>query len=448
MDPQRDSLYYGDCLDVMREWPAAAFDLVYLDPPFNSKANYNILFGKQGRKDRVQVQAFADTWYWDEAAVERLERIESAFAHPAHKVLSGLRVVLGECGMLAYLSYMAERLVALRHVLKDTGSVYLHCDPTASHYLKVVMDAVFGESNFRNEVVWKYGLGGSSRRMWSRKHDVILFYTVGDTWYFDKPGEPATSVRMAGEMKGMIDVWDIPSINNMSNERLGYPTQKPMALLERIIKASTKEGDFVLDPFCGCGTTIASANKLGRKWAGIDISPLAIDLVKYRRLRDASVPVLGVPVDVESAAQMAKSTPFAFEKWAVTRIPGLAPNDRQTGDRGIDGRGRLHGAKKEHGLVLAQVKGGKFNLSHLRDFVGVMAREKATIGIYITLDHVESREAKTEARQMGEIAIGARTYPKLQLWSIADHFEGREPKLPPLADPYTGKAMEVDILAH
>lgn len=246
----------------------------------------------------------------------------------------------------------------------------------------------------------------------------------------------------------MIDVWDIPSINNMSSERLGYPTQKPMALLERIIKASTNEGDFVLDPFCGCGTTIAAANKLGRRWAGIDMSPLAIDLVKYRRLRDASVPVLGVPVDVESAAKMAKSAPFAFEKWAVTRIPGLAPNDRQTGDRDIDGRGCLHGAKKEHGLVLAQVKGGKFNLSHLRDFVGVMAREKGTMGIYITLDHVESRETKTEARQMGEIAIGARTYPKLQLWSIADHFEGREPKLPPLADPYTGKAMQMDILAR
>ena len=447
MGPQTNSLYYGDCLEVMRNWPAGTFDLVYLDPPFNSKANYNILFGSRGTgANRPQVLAFEDTWHWDDKAAERVAAIGRATLHPAHQAIAGLHAILGECGMLAYVSYMANRLAEIKRVLKETGSIYLHCDPTASHYLKIVMDAVFGQRNFRNEIVWKYGLGGSSKRLWSRKHDVILFYTVSNEWYFDKPQERATSVRMAGEMKGVVDVWDIPSINNMSKERLGYPTQKPLALLERVVKASSSDGALVLDPFCGCGTTIDAAKRLGRNWVGIDISPFAIDLVKYRRLRDRSVPVHGVPVDIASAQAMATETPFEFEKWAVSRIPGIVPNSKQVGDRGIDGRGRVYESTNAHGLVLVQIKGGRFNLSHLRDFLHTVQREEAELGIFVTVDKVTSRDARAETQQMGTVRMGAKIYPKVQLWSIAEHFDDREPKLPPLADPYTGGVMNLDLL--
>ena len=201
-----------------------------------------------------------------------------------------------------------------------------------------------------------------------------------------------------------------------------------------------------MDPFCGCGTTVDAANRLGRRWVGIDISPFAIDLVKNRRLQDSRVQVHGVPIDVDTARTMARSAPFEFEKWAVSRIPGIAPNSKQVGDGGVDGRGRVYESTNGHALVLAQVKGGKFGLSQLRDFLYTVNREKAALGIYITLDKVTSRNAKAEAFAAGTFKMGARQYPKVQLWSIAEHFDDREPSLPALADPYTGKAMQRDIL--
>lgn len=468
---QPNSLYYGDCLDVMGKWPDACVDLCYLDPPFNSKANYNILFGSGGggKDNLAQVMAFEDTWRWDDKAAERVGSIQRATAHPAHDAITGLHIALGNCGMIAYLSYMAERLVEIRRVLKDTGSVYLHCDPTASHYLKIVMDAVFGKRNFLNEIVWCYTGPSNTKRYFPRKHDVILYYsTKAATWTFNENAVRIPYTRLntqitGGGIGGKLDAearakylkkgkvpedwWSSFSpVGRIASERLGYPTQKPLALLERIIKASSHEDALILDPFCGCGTTVDAANRLGRRWVGIDISPFAIDLVKNRRLRDSRVPVHGVPIDVDTARTMARSAPFEFEKWAVSRVPGIAPNSKQVGDGGVDGRGRVYESTNGHALVLAQVKGGQFGLSQLRDFLHTVNREKAALGIYITLDKVTSRNAKAEASTAGTFKMGAKTYPKVQLWSIAEHFDDREPRLPALADPYTGKAMQRDIL--
>ena len=466
---QPNSLYYGDCLEVMRPWPGASVDLVYLDPPFNSKADYNVLFGNRAAPDAQQTLAFEDTWRWDENAAARVAAMRRAAASPARAAIAGLQGMLGNCGMLAYLSYMAERLLETKRILKETGSVYLHCDPTASHYLKIVMDAVFGHENFRNEIVWRIGwVSGfkTRKRGWIRNHDTILYYIMGPAaaaafnkeyipyppGYVRRDGAPPT-----GEGIPIEDTWNCSSadaldsimIKSFSTEKMGYPTQKPVALLERIIKASSGEGGIVLDPFCGCGTTVDAANRLRRRWIGIDISPFAIDLIKYRRLKDKGIPVNGVPVDMETARTMAREKPLDFEKWAVARIPGMIPNAKQTGDRGVDGRGYLLDAgRKSEGLVLAQVKGGRFALGGLRDFLHAVRREKAAMGVFVTLDTVMSRNALAEAREAGDVTIGAKRYPKVQIWSIAQYFDNREPNLPPLADPFTGKAMQGDIHAQ
>ena len=415
--------------------------------------------------------AFDDTWRWDEKAVERYEQISQAAALPYRDAIVGLHMMLDECGMLAYLTYMAPRLAEIRRVLKDTGSVYLHCDPTASHYLKLVMDAVFGKKAYRNEIVWPYPPGGAGpKAAFHRKHDTLFFYAKGPNNTFHRPYTPLTEKAIAkftkvdadgrrykeyrGKTRTYLDevpgrpvpsVWgDIHSLGQtISKEKLPYPTQKPLALLERIIQASSDTDGLILDPFCGCGTTVDAANRLGRKWVGIDISPFAIDLVKDRRLKESRVQVHGVAVDVATAQAMASSQPFEFEKWAVSRVPGVVPNKVQVGDGGVDGRGFL---LDRGGLVLSQVKGGKFSIDQLRAFLSVVEREKAAFGVFITVGKVTSPSAKREAAGAGKVKIGAKSYPKVQLWSIADHFDGREPNLPPLADPYTGKAMQRDIL--
>ncbi len=311
---QHRTLYHGDCLDWMRGWRDECAGLIYLDPPFNSNAGYDIQFdARNGRPARAR--AFNDTWKWDSAAAARLRRIQDDDGHPARKVIVGLLHQLGESSMLAYVTYMAERLAEMRRLLKQTGSIYLHCDQTASHYLKIVMDGIFGPGNFRNEVVWSYRTGGVSKRYWPRKHDVLLFYVKSDSYthrplrervlydkpffnaQFDQDGRPYADVYVR-------DVWDdIKPIINVSKERLGYPTQKPIALLERIIEASSNPGDMVLDPFCGCGTTVVAAENLGRHWAGIEISEFAIDLIQERRLKEMGITaaIEGMPVDTGSS---------------------------------------------------------------------------------------------------------------------------------------------------
>ena len=256
---------------------------------------------------------------------------------------------------------------------------------------------------------------------------------------------------MKGELKGVRDVWDIPSINNMAKERLGYPTQKPLALLKRIVAASSDTGDFVLDPFCGCGTTIEAAHTLDRKWAGIDISSFAIDLVAKRRLAPSGIQpiVVGIPKDLASARKLAGIDAFDFETWAVTRIPGMLANRRQVGDDGIDGHGYTHnkiGGKPA--LILAQVSASpKPSLSKVRDFCHVVERERKeypgeVFGVFITVDAVTSDKAASEASGMGRVAVGAMRYPRLQLWSITDYYSKALPQLPALQDSFTGKQIQ------
>ena len=274
------TLWIDDNLRVLRGINSECVDLIYLDPPFNSKRVYNAPLGSAAAGAK-----FDDTWTLDVVKSEWAELQEAA--DPAmHHTVVGAGLTAGE-SMQAYLSFMALRLLECRRVLRSTGSIYLHCDPTASHYLKQLLDAIFGRGQFRNEVIWSYGLGGSSRRWYSRKHDVILFYTASDRYTFNKPLEPATSQRMKGKMKGVRDVWAIPSLNNMAKERTGWPTQKPLALLERIIDASSEGNDVVLDPFCGCATAMVAAERLGRRWAGIDIDEMAVGIT-LKRLQDES----------------------------------------------------------------------------------------------------------------------------------------------------------------
>ena len=470
---QDGALYYGDCLDWMQEWlPDAreSVDLIYLDPPFNSNANYNILFGK-GNGVSAQMRGFTDTWKWSEAAAERVASIEKATANPIHDATVAFRQLLGESGMLAYLTYMGERLAVMRDLLKPTGSIYLHCDPTASHYLKTLMDSIFGGKHFRNEIAWCY-TGPSSPNMmqYPRKHDYILFYTNNSTrdWTWNQPriphdpslrlrgdwGEDAEAERKAYLARGKpLESWWVDIIPLMRNtkERLGYPTQKPLKLLERIIAASSNPGDLVLDPFCGCGTTIVAAHNLDRRWPGIDISPVAIDLINTQRLRPLGIETRthGIPQDLAGARRLAADQPFNFEEWAVTRIDGLVPNEHKVGDSGIDGRGKVlaHPDTHDSDLVLAQATGARgFSLGKFRDFLHVVERERAAAGVYITLDRGGSDTALAEARAKGEIIVGASSYPRVQVWSIADYFDGRFPQLPTLADPYTGKPVEPRIL--
>ena len=518
MSLKPNTLYYGDCLEWLPRFSSESVDLIYLDPPFNSNTDYNLLFGNgqpKGGAKSAQVRAFDDTWRWDNKAAERVDRLAKAAAHPAHRAVVALRTLVGEGGMLAYLSYMAERLAAMPRILKRTGSIYLHCDPTASHGLKLVMDTIFGPRNFRNEIIWKRTSGHSDAMRFGRVHDVVLYYTLGDspTWnqthqdydpdYVDQyyryrddngrrwmSGDLSASGLQGGgyeyEWRGVTRTWRVPmatmerlesesriyytrngiarikryldempglpaqdlwtdlqALRSWHKERLGYPTQKPLALLERIIESSTNPGDMVLDPFCGCGTAVVAASKLNRRWAGIDVSPFAIDLICNRRFPEFKVPTEGYPYDLTGARKLAREQPFKFERWAVTRVPGLAPNDQQVGDGGIDGVGYLLVEPEEtSNQVLTQVKGGKYQLGQLRDFMGVMERERAAIGVYTTVDPIRAAGARTEVANKGFLNLGASRYPRAQLWSIEDYFADRMPKLPALADPYTGKPFQ------
>ena len=515
-----NTLYYGDCLDWMGHWPDQAVDLIYLDPPFNSNAGYNMLYSSEA--GAAQYRAFNDTWYWDEGAAERYEVYASAPGRPAHGAVMGMAQVLGRSGMLAYLTYMAERLEQMHRLLRPTGSLYLHCDSTASHGLKLLLDAIFGPANFRTELTWQrtssHNDGAQGRRQFGRICDRIFFYTKHKDWtwnpqftpydqkYLDSfyrhveeetgrryrlsdltgpggaakgnpqyevmgvtrywrysrermkelikagrivqtaPGRVPAFKRYLDEMPGrpLQDLWtDIGPISSQERERLGYPTQKPLGLLERIIRASSNPGDVVLDPFCGCGTAIEAAHKLKRRWVGIDISSFAIDLIRNERLKGMKIPTKGIPQDVESARKMAREQPFAFESWAVTRLPGFAPNMKQVADGGVDGRAML--AEKPENfasrLALAQVKGGKFSLSGLRDFIGVTRRDKAALGCFVTLEPVTTRAARAEVAELGKIRVAGRDFNRMSLWTVSDYFDGRLPVLPTMTDPYTGRPI-------
>jgi len=301
-------LYYGDNLTILRQHVGAeSVDLIYLDPPFNSRQSYNAT-GKGGA--RSTARAFADTWRWDETMAAAYDQLATDGDKMA-ETLRALRALLGASDLLAYLVMMAPRLVELWRVLKPTGSLYLHCDPAASHYLKIVLDTIFGARNFRNEIIWHYMTGGACKEHYARKHDVLLFYTRSDQYRFypERIKEPrsAKALARAQHQKGAriakedtaklpTDVWQIPALNPMAAERLGYPTQKPLALLERVILASSNAGEVTLDPFCGCGTTIEAAQRLQRHWIGIDSAAVAIHFTQCRLRSEFGVEVTARPV--------------------------------------------------------------------------------------------------------------------------------------------------------
>ena len=480
-------LYYGDCLDWMEQWEDNCVDLIYLDPPFNSKTNYNMLFA--GLDDsEVQYRAFTDTWSWNDVAGERYGAYEAAVGRPGRGAVVGLYQILGGCGMIAYLTYMAERLAEMHRILKPTGSIYLHCDPTASHYLKIVMDDIFDKANFRNEIVWYYENRLSRKGgQFSRLHDTILVYgksgkTVHNLIYdenwtpsptqarrlergyevrkgdliiydeekFAKSGidesDYAKVYRSKAKQPPLGDVWPVPILNPMAKERLGYATQKPLALLERIIKASSNEGDLVLDPFCGCGTAIEAAHLLNRQWAGIDISSFAIDLIRRERphLKNLNIQAERIPKNMRDAHALARDNRLAFEAWAVDRLPGFAPNTKQTGDKGVDGRGKLAHDPDDFDsrLALAQVKSGaKVSPSDLRDFIGAMDLQEAAIGRFITLEPVASGDMHKDAASLGSVSVLGESYPRLKLWSIRDYFNHQPPMLPDMMNPYKRGAV-------
>lgn len=445
-------LYYGDNLDILRRYlKDESIDLIYLDPPFNKNVSYNVLYSEQnGSRSPAQVKAFEDTWRWDQAAVAAYEEVVETGGNVS-RALQGLRTFLGENDMLAYLSMMAPRLVELQRVMKPTGSIYLHCDPTASHYLKLLLDAVFGPANFQNEFIWYYSGGGASKRRWARKHDTILFYTKGKKWTFNADAVRTRHKWTRGQRradgsardyeKGKLadDVWEHHSLMPWAKERLSYPTQKPEALLERILLASSNKGDLVLDPFCGCGTTIAVAQRLNRPWIGIDITHLAINLVKHR-LQDAfgdqisdEYQVIGEPTDLPGAEVLAKQDPFQFQSWALGLVGARHADPKKGSDRGIDGRLYFHDEPQKKGStkqIILSVKSGGVSVKDIRDLRGVMERESAEIGVFITLRN-PTKPMRSEAVEAGFYESPWGKHTRLQILTIKELLEGVRIDKPP-----------------
>ena len=512
------ALYYGDNLSVLRDRiPDESVDLVYLDPPFNSNASYNVLFKEQsGEQSPAQIKAFTDTWEWTQESERTFEQeiiLNPTTPHNVKDMIEAFRQFIGSNAMMAYLVMMTPRLVELRRVLKTTGSIYLHCDPTASHYLKILMDAIFGPHNFKNEIVWKRSSAHSDAKACGRTHDIILLYAKDSskfTWnkqyqsydpsyikshYRYKTGNgriyrtdnlTATSlsgggyeyewnhvtriwrcpretmerlhkegrirytrngvaeyIRYLDEMPGvpLQDLWtDIPPINSQSKERLGYPTQKPQILLERIIVASSKEGDVVLDPFCGCGTAVAGAEKLKRQWIGIDITHLAVALMKSR-LKTAfgiapgkDYEVVGEPVDAGSARALAEQDRYQFQFWAMSLLEAFPREQFKRGaDRGIDGLVYfIDGPRRTTNKAVVQVKSGKVSSPHIRDLKGTVEREKAALGLFITLEE-PTRDMRTEAVSAGfyRSDVWQKDYPKIQIRTVGELLQGRGFEVPP-----------------
>lgn len=462
-------LFFGDNFDVMRQsLPAATVDLVYLDPPFNSNRSYNVIFSRhQVESDAAQIQAFDDTWRWTPVTEQQYEQYTNGSLEPGvSDALRSFRLMLGENDAMAYLVNMAPRLVELHRVLKQTGSLFLHCDPVMSHYLKVLLDTIFGFDHFQNEIVWHHGLGAmAGKNKFPSKHDIIFWYSKGATPVFNKlRGEvtPAMAAKYCHEdasgkymmsygkkyyLKGgkpYDDVWDIPAISPTSSERLGYPTQKPLALLERIIAACSNEDDIVLDPFCGCGTAIDAAIRLNRRWIGIDITYIAIDLIEKRLLHTHgddiadTYEILGIPKDKASALALFSRSPFDFERWAVSLVNGQ-PNQKQVGDKGSDGVARFPiDGRGNFGRALISVKGGKqLGPAMVRDLGGTVTTQKAEMGILIT-NGQPTRGMVDEANHAGSYKhpYHDQIYPRIQIITINDLLSGKKPTMPPTVLPY------------
>jgi site-specific DNA-methyltransferase (adenine-specific) len=506
-----NKLFYGDNLKVLRESIAdESADLIYLDPPFNSNASYNVLFkAPSGEQSQAQIEAFDDTWHWNESAERAFDEVLTGSHSDAAIMLKAMRSALGENDMMAYLAMMAVRLIELHRVLKPTGSLYLHCDPTASHYLKVILDSVFDPRKFQNEISWKRTHAhGDSRLRYANVRDSILFYSKGTPFFSrqntlyspeyiekyyrhsdpngrryqlvsirspnprpnltyeykgvqphangwavsrekmeqldregrlrfpEKPGQTIREKYYLDEMPGVpiTDSWDdIPPINSQAQERLGYPTQKPVALLERIISASSKPGDVVLDPFCGCGTTVHAAQKLKRQWIGIDVTHLAIALIEHR-LKAAfpgiAYEVHGVPKDLAGARDLAERDKHEFQKWIVATIEGQPYKGGKKGmDRGVDGYLHFRDAEKKPQTAIISVKGGGIKSGDIRDLKGTVEREGAALGIFLTLNP-PTREMEREAASAGFYETGGQKFPKVQILTAEQVIDNRRPKVP------------------
>ena len=478
MDKQ---LYYGDNLDIMREHIASgSVDLCYIDPPFNSKRNYNQIYNNIGKDDRAQSEAFVDTWVWDVRSEKEYDEIcrggGGAFTAQVSDLIIGLRKILGEGSLLAYLVSMTLRVNEIHRVLKPTGSFYLHCDPTASHYLKIVLDAIFCKAggDFRNEIVWSYKRYTAASRKFQSLHDIIFWCTKSSDFTFnemreaygDKSGKKDSHYKQdedgrwfrwqkrkgqepykiyLSEGRRLGDVWELPIINASAKERLGYPTQKPEALLERIIRASSNEGDMVLDAFCGCGTTVSVAERLGRKWIGVDITYQSISLV-LKRLTEAhgrelaeSISVSGIPRDIEAATALANKKDDRlrkeFEKWAVlTYSSNMAMiNNKKGGDGGIDGIMRI-AEGNGHKDILFSVKSGAVNPGMIRDLWGAIERENAAAGVFITLRE-PSAGMKKEAAAAGFYGSDyMRDIEKIKIVSVEQILKGERVSIALAAD--------------
>jgi len=524
---EHNMLYYGDNLDVLRRHGSdQSVDLVYLDPPFNSNATYNVLFAEQnGSRAAAQIKAFSDTWQWDHTASEAYQEVVEA-GGKVSQAMQAFRQFLGDSDMLAYLAMMAPRLVELRRVMKPTASIYLHCDPTASHYLKMLMDAVFGPKNFLNEITWRRSQTRSSiSRSFRRAHDVILFYSQNNKYLFNMQFKPlseaslklyenedgygkyqAVPLLVSGRRNGetgkmwrgidpntkgkagmhwvttpaklekydkqnlvlwpdkeggsprlkyyleqspgvpVNDFWeDIDLIASSAAEALGYPTQKPEALLDRIIQTSSNEGDLVLDPFCGCGTTIAVAQRLNRRWIGIDITQAGIVVIK-KRLRDAfgdaaQYQVIGEPTSVPDAQTLANADPYQFQWWALGLVGARPAEGKKGADKGIDGRLYFHdepeGARTKQ--IIFSVKGGHTQPKDIRDLSGVLKREKAQIGVLICMQK-STKQMRAEASSAGLYKSPWGTkHPELQILTVAELLSGKKVDMPPTGDMRTFK---------
>jgi len=453
-------LYYGDNLDILRQYVKDdTTDLIYLDPPFKSNQEYNILFEERnGSRSKAQIKAFEDTWRWDQETAAAYQDVVENGPERVSKIMRAFRTFLGENDMMAYLSMMAPRLVELQRVLKPTGSIYLHCDQTASAHLRLLMDAVFGPNNLRNEVVWHYRRWPAKAKKFQRLHDTILFYTKTNTYTFNQLLIPYTKGSVERKKQGVLhrfkrgeepvlvsdrelqaegvpenDVWQIPFVAPSARERLGYPTQKPEALLDRIIRASSNEGDTILDPFCGCGTTIAVAQRLHRRWIGIDITHLAVALMKHR-LKDTfggkvRYRVVGEPVSLPDAKTLAESDPYQFQWWALGLVGARPVEQKKGADRGIDGRLYFHDeadrTTERTKQIIVSVKAGHVSVKDMRDLRGVVEREKAQIGVLISMER-PTRPMLTEAASGGfyKSPWGSR-HSVLQVLTIKELLDGK-----------------------
>ena len=453
---QNRTLVRADNLEEMQKFPDECIDLIATDPPFNSKRDYFVPFrDEHGREPDALVKAFSDTWTWGSTAEETCHNLIVNVGGQVGATIQGLQQFLDETPMMTYLVMMAARIVEMHRILKSTGSLYLHCDPTASHYLKIILDAIFDTKNFRNEIIWHYQTGGVSKRWFGRKHDVILFYSKTNKYSIDltrvKESRTPEVIRRietgnenatrATDLERLpFDVWNIQALNAMDNERTGYPTQKPIDLYTRIIKASSNKGNLVLDPFCGCGTTLMAAEKLEREWIGIDLTYLATGAVKlqieklFPQLRNEII-VTGTPENEEQALELARTNHKGFEEWSVTHVLKFKSNANKVADGGVDGTfvfplGRIRG-KQEYGKAVAQIKGGGYALGDVRDFRTAMQNANADLGVFVVTKPPTSGML-TEAARAGTYNHPSYEFSAdaLQIYQIQDYFRDKLPQLP------------------